>query len=123
MAQKKKETPIRGQKPRETNKPLAPATVNRYMTYMRVVFSYCVNDLDIIDLNPMAKVKKLSEKNERKRFLEAKEIVKLLEKCQKVDENQHTDSGWDSHIVYGFYDFRKKPLHKSLFRRCGKECN
>jgi len=85
LAQKKKETPIRGQKPRETNKPLAPATVNRYMTYMRVVFSYCVNDLDIIDLNPMAKVKKLSEKNERKRFLEAKEIVKLLEKCQKVD--------------------------------------
>lgn len=88
LAKKKKIIPIRdteskGLTPRMSDETISPATVNRYMTYMRVVFSYCVNDLDIIDLNPMAKVKKLSEKNERKRYLEQKEIVKLLNACQQ----------------------------------------
>lgn len=90
LAQKKKEIPIKNKesknkKPRVVDEVISPATVNRYMTYMRVVFAYCVNDLDIIDINPMAKVKKLSEKNERKRYLEQKEINKLLEQCLKKD--------------------------------------
>lgn len=67
LARKRKEIPIRNKElkhlaPRMSEKTLSPATINKYMTYMRVVFAYCVNDLDILDLNPMAKVKKLSEK-------------------------------------------------------------
>ena len=85
LAKKHKETPIKGQRARETDKTLSPATINKYMTYMRVVFAYCVNDLDILDLNPMAKVKKLSEKNQRKRYLEQKEISRLLHACLKAD--------------------------------------
>lgn len=90
LAKKQKEIPIKNKdsknkKPRIIDETISPATVNRYMTYMRVVFAYCVNDLDIIDVNPMAKVKKLSEKNERKRYLEQKEINKLLEQCLKKD--------------------------------------
>ena len=85
LAKKHKEIPIKGQRARETDKTLSPATINKYMTYMRVVFAYCVNDLDILDLNPMAKVKKLSEKNQRKRYLEQKEISRLLHACLKAD--------------------------------------
>ncbi len=87
LMRKNKEIPIKNKDsknlpPRISDKTLSPATINKYMTYMRVVFAYCVNDLDILDLNPMAKVKKLSEKNQRKRFLESKEIVKLLNACK-----------------------------------------
>lgn len=85
LSAKPKEIPIKGKKPRATNKVLSSATVNRYMMYMRVVFAYCVNDLDILDVNPMAKVKKLPENNTRKRCLEQKEIKKLLEACLKTD--------------------------------------
>lgn len=90
LARKHKEIPIRNKArkklaPRLSEKTLAPATINKYMTYMRVVFAYCVNDLDILDFNPMAKVKKLSEKNARKRCLELNEIAKLLNACKKAD--------------------------------------
>lgn len=85
LTQKQKEIPMRNKKSKVTDKTISNATVNRYMTYMRIVFSYCVNDLDILDLNPMAKVKKLSENNARKRCLENKEITKLLKACLKAD--------------------------------------
>lgn len=90
LARKHKEIPIRNKErkklaPRLSEKMLAPATINKYMTYMRVVFAYCVNDLDILDFNPMAKVKKLSEKNARKRCLELNEIAKLLNACKNAD--------------------------------------
>lgn len=90
LARKHKEIPIRNKtlkklEPRLSEKTLSPATINKYMTYMRVVFAYCVNDLDILDLNPMAKVKKLSEKNQRKRYLELKEITKLLNACKNAN--------------------------------------
>lgn len=78
LSQKHKEVPMKNGKLKITNDKISPATVNRYMTYMRVVFSYAVNDLDILNLNPMAKVKKLTENNQRTRYLELNEIEKLL---------------------------------------------
>ena len=90
LAKRHKEIPIRNKnaknlEPRLSEKTLTSASINKYMTYMRSVFSYCVNELDILDFNPMAKVKKLSEKNARKRYLELKEIDKLLTACKKAD--------------------------------------
>lgn len=85
LARKPKEIPIKGQCARQTEKTLSPATINKYMTYMRVVFSYCVNELDILDINPMSKVKKLKVDNARKRCLEQKEIKKLLETSLNTD--------------------------------------
>lgn len=86
LAKKHKEVPIKGQAPRETEKTLSPATINKYLTYMRVVFQSCV-EKDILDINPMAKVKKLPVKNARKRYLDdITEIAKLLNECKK--ENQ-----------------------------------
>lgn len=85
LAKKHKEIPIKGQKARETDKTLSNATINKYMTYMRVVFEYCVSDLDILQINPMSKVKKLKVDNARKRCLEQKEITKLLDNALKTD--------------------------------------
>ncbi|MCM1010029.1 MAG: site-specific integrase [Fusobacterium sp.] len=83
LSQKLKEVPMKNGAIKITQEKISPATVNRYMTYMRVVFSYAVNDLDILAINPMAKVKKLSENNERTRCLELSEIQKLLDGCNK----------------------------------------
>lgn len=69
-----------------TEQKISPATVNRYMTYMRVVFAYAVNDLDILDINPMSKVKKLTEDKPRTRYLDKKEITKLLELSKQENE-------------------------------------
>lgn len=54
------------------------------MMYMRVVFAYAVSNLDILDINPMSKVKKLSEQNARKRYLTQQEISKLLKAAKNI---------------------------------------
>ena len=87
LANKKKEVPMKNGTIKISEERISPATVNRYMVYMRVVFSYAVNDLDILDINPMSKVKKLPENNVRKRCLTKAEICKLLE----VAKNENYD--------------------------------
>ena len=86
LVNKKKEIPMKNGKLKTSDKTLSPATVNKYLTYMRVVFEYCVKDLDILQINPMSKVRKLSVKNERKRFLSLNEITKLLDKCKSTNQ-------------------------------------
>ena len=66
LRRKPKEIPIANKQPKITDKRISNATINRYEGYMRSVFSYAVNDLDILDIHPMKKLKKLQEKNERK---------------------------------------------------------
>lgn len=83
LANKNKEIPMKNGQVKVSNEKISPATVNRYMMYMRVVFAYAVSDLDILDINPMSKVKKLSEQNARKRYLNQQEISKLLKTCQE----------------------------------------
>ena len=85
LCKKPKEIPIANKQPKITDKRLSNATINRYEGYMRSVFSYAVNDLDILDIHPMKKLKKLPEKNERKRYLDQKEIKKLLNACYTTD--------------------------------------
>lgn len=126
LARKRKEIPIRNKElkhlaPRMSEKTLSPATINKYMTYMRVVFAYCVNDLDILDLNPMAKVKKLSEKNARKRYLELKEIAKLLNACKNADYELYlcvlialladARKGEILHLTWGTVDLENKMFY------------
>lgn len=89
LEHKHKEIPIRNKnknnlEPRISDQLLSNATINKYLTYMRVVFQYYV-EKDVIDINPMSKVKKLTVDNTRKRFLEPKEIKKLLDTCKNVD--------------------------------------
>lgn len=86
LSKKNKQIPMRNGKIKTLNKTLSPATVNKYLTYMSVVFQYCVIDLDILQVNPMQKVRKLQVKNERKRYLQLKEIAKLLDKSKQTDQ-------------------------------------
>ncbi len=85
LLQKHKEIPTKNGKILISDKLIAPATVNHYMSCMFTVFSYCVKDLDIIDINPMSKVEKVKTNNARKRFLESKEIDKLLHNCLNIN--------------------------------------
>lgn len=83
LSRKKKEVPMVNGKIKITDETVSPATVNHYMAYMQVVFTYAVNELDIMQINPMSKVKKLRLNNVRKRCLEQKEITKLLNACKE----------------------------------------
>ena len=85
LAKKQKEIPTTKDEKKYIQQAISPATVNRYLECISVVFNYAKIDLDILDINPMEKVKKLTENNARKRYLELKEIDKLLSACQKTD--------------------------------------
>lgn len=84
LVKKPKEIPTIKNERKFTQNTISPATVNRYLECISVVFSFAKIDLDIIDINPMEKVKKLPENNERTRFLELDEINKLLLECKKT---------------------------------------
>ena len=126
LSNKCKEIPIKNKKikglpPRITEKTLSPATINKYMTCMHTVFSYCVNELDILDFNPMTKVKKLTVKNARKRCLELNEIAKLLNACKNADYElflcvliallADARKGEIIHLTWGTVDFENKMFY------------
>ena len=82
LAKKPKEIPTTKKEKVYSEEVISPATVNRYLECISVVFNFAKIDLDILDINPMEKVKKMTEDNKRKRCLELKEISKLLNACQ-----------------------------------------
>lgn len=86
LSKKKKEVPMINGKVKITDEYISPSTVNHYMAYMQAVFSYAVNVLDIMQINPMSKVKKLAANNARTRYLEKKEIKKLLNACKQESQ-------------------------------------
>lgn len=65
---------------KSTDKPLTPATVNRYLASLSSLLNFALNS-EIIDAHPMkaGKVKKLEESKGRTRVLTAAEEVKLLD--------------------------------------------
>lgn len=84
LATKKKEIPMVNGVLNVKDEVISPATVNHYMAYMQIVFTYAVNELEVMQTNPMSKVKKLTLNNKRTRCLELKEITKLLNACKDV---------------------------------------
>ena len=85
LSQKKKQVPMRNGEIKILETTLSPATVNKYLAYMGVVFQYCVMELGILQINPMHTVRKLTIKNERKRCLQLNEIAKLLKTCLETN--------------------------------------
>lgn len=75
--------PRKGMSPKESTKTRSNATVNRYMATLSTVLSVAVKEYGWIDENPMLKVVKKKEPRGRIRFLEDKEVEKLLTECQK----------------------------------------
>jgi integrase len=63
----------------------APATVNRHLAYLSVVFTQAVKEYMWCSENPVKKVKKLREPKGRVRFLDDKERTALLDSC-KADQ-------------------------------------
>lgn len=59
----------------------APATVNRYMNTLSRAFTLAEKEWGWIESNPFRKVSKLKEPRGRLRFLDKKEISRLLDVC------------------------------------------
>lgn len=57
-------------------------TINKYLMCLSAVLSYAVNELEIIDLNPMNKVKLMPKPNSRTRFMSDDEIDSLSSACK-----------------------------------------
>lgn len=75
--------PRKGMSPKVSDKTRSNATVNRYMASLSTVLSIAVKEYGWIEENPMLKVIKKKEPRGRVRFLEDKEVAKLLAECQK----------------------------------------
>lgn len=67
-----------------------PATVNRYLATLSIVFSYACNEYGWLDNNPMLKVRKNKETMGLERFLMPDEIEKLLNACFEYE--LHTEN-------------------------------
>lgn len=58
-------------------------TINKYLMCISAVLTYAVNELEIIDANPMSKVKTLKKPNGRVKFLSDEQIQTLAQKCKE----------------------------------------
>jgi len=60
----------------------SPATVNRYMSELSAAFTYAVEELPCLKVNPVRQVKRLTENPPPVRFLDKKtELPKLMKAC------------------------------------------
>ena len=75
--------PRKGMAPKESTKTRSNATVNRYMSTLSTVLSVGVKEYGWLEENPMIKVVKKKEPRGRVRFLEDREVAKLLTECKK----------------------------------------
>lgn len=61
-------------------------TINKYLMALSAILTYAVNELEIIDTNPMSKVKLLEKPNSRTRFLADNEIYLLGNTCKEYSD-------------------------------------
>ena len=91
LQKKHKVVPIKGQpgKGRETKEFISNSCINRYLAYFSTFLSYCVDEYEILDANPMIGAKlKLKENDPRQRWLkELTERQTLLDACRNLDHN------------------------------------
>lgn len=84
LAKEKCLIPRKGMQPKESEKLRSNGTVNRYMATLSTVFAVAVKEYGWLEENPMLKVVKKKEPKGRVRFLEDKEVTKLLKECQNI---------------------------------------
>ncbi len=80
------EPSMRNNKVNDTKK--SPATVNRYLAAISVVFTAAVKDWGWMEDNPMSKVRKPKEPRGRVRFLSDEEREALLKACKESRNSQ-----------------------------------
>ena len=66
----------------ERIKEVSPASVNRFLTILKSIFNKAIDWGKYHGVNPVTKVNRFKENNERVRFLEKNEIVELLSVCR-----------------------------------------
>lgn len=74
-------------KPQKGRLNRSPATVNRYMACISIVFSKAVKEWGLLDKNPMSFISKEKESRGRIRFLSNEEQEKLLNACKEISED------------------------------------
>lgn len=62
-------------------------TVNKYLMALSAVLTYAVNELELIETNPIAKVKILPKPSGRDRTLSVDEIPLLAQACKDISED------------------------------------
>lgn len=72
-------------KPQQGRTTRTPATVNRYLATLSIVFSYACNEYGWLDENPMRKVRKNKERANKDRYLTPDEIERLLQACKNYE--------------------------------------
>lgn len=87
LQKKHKEIPVKGGKHKVTDELISNSTVNRYLAYFSIFLTYCVDEYEILNANPMIGAKlKLKENEPRKRWLkELNERKELLQACRQAD--------------------------------------
>lgn len=71
-------------KPKKGNETRSAATVNRYLACLSIVLSIATKEWEIIDENPLHKIKRETEPRGRVRYLNKDENEKLLTECKKI---------------------------------------
>lgn len=61
-------------------------TINKYLMCISAILTYAVKELELININPMSKVKLMQKPTGRTRFLSDTEIEKLKSVCQEHSE-------------------------------------
>lgn len=69
--------------PTDRGTPRSPSTVNRYMSSLSAILTYCSRELSWINENPCFKLVKLKEPRGRDRVLTEEEAIRLLETCRQ----------------------------------------
>ena len=67
----------------ENGKKRKPNTINKYLMCMSAILTYCRDELELIEYNPMSKVKIVPRPEGRKRYLTNEEIEIYLKKCKE----------------------------------------
>lgn len=84
LSQEKCLIPRKGMSSKESGKTRSNSTVNRYLASLSTVLSIAVKEYGWLDENPMLKVVKKKEPRGRVRFLEDREVKRLLKECLKL---------------------------------------
>ena len=64
----------------------SPNTVNKYLMCLSAVLTYAVNELELIEINPMSKVALMDKPNGRTRFGSTEEMDALKNECKNYSD-------------------------------------
>ena len=70
----------------ETGQPRKANTINKYLMCLSTVLTYARDELELIEYNPMSKVKIVPKPDGRKRYLSIEELALYLSACKKEPE-------------------------------------